>query len=131
MPETTLGLEYPDSLAHTRTWEHWQTLAQTADAAITDQINALAAAVGIAEIRTGAYTLASLATGTSQNTVVTYSTPMSAAPHWIGVTPHNSRLTTAVTAYNATTATVGISNWSGGAMSVSGSIRWIAVRLRA
>lgn len=34
MPNTGLGITYPDSSGHTRLWEHLQTLAQTADAAV-------------------------------------------------------------------------------------------------
>lgn len=35
MPDTGLGLTYPASTAHTRLWEHFQTLAETADEAIS------------------------------------------------------------------------------------------------
>lgn len=31
MPETPHGLVYPDSSGHTRTWEHWQNLAESTD----------------------------------------------------------------------------------------------------
>lgn len=34
MPNTPKGITYPSSTAHTRMWEHFQTLAQTADDAI-------------------------------------------------------------------------------------------------
>lgn len=42
MPNTTRGITYPASDAHTRLWEHFQTLASTADSAITAAINAAA-----------------------------------------------------------------------------------------
>lgn len=42
MPNTTRGITYPDSGAHTRLWEHLQALATTADSAITAAINAAA-----------------------------------------------------------------------------------------
>lgn len=32
MPTTPLGIRYPDSNGHTRTWEHWQALAGDVDA---------------------------------------------------------------------------------------------------
>ncbi|WP_435589814.1 hypothetical protein [Micromonospora aurantiaca (nom. illeg.)] len=32
MPTTPLGIRYPASTAHTRTWEHWQGLAEDVDA---------------------------------------------------------------------------------------------------
>lgn len=42
MAQTTRGITYPASDAHTRLWEHFQSLAQTADAAITAAIAAAA-----------------------------------------------------------------------------------------
>lgn len=36
MPSTPRGIVYPAASDHTRTWEHWQSLAETADAAITN-----------------------------------------------------------------------------------------------
>lgn len=34
MPQTPLGLVYPDSAGHTRLWEHLQALAESIDAAV-------------------------------------------------------------------------------------------------
>lgn len=36
MPNTTRGITYPASTAHTRLWEHLQTLAETVDDALED-----------------------------------------------------------------------------------------------
>ncbi len=37
MPSTPRGITYPDSAAHTRLWEHLQTLAQSVDAALANK----------------------------------------------------------------------------------------------
>ena len=37
MPSTPLGFVYPDSSDHTRTWEHWQALAESVDDFLSDR----------------------------------------------------------------------------------------------
>ena len=48
MPTTPLGITYPDSTGHTRTWEHWQQLAEDVDGLQTplSEDPAFAAATG-------------------------------------------------------------------------------------
>lgn len=65
MGSTARGIDYPDSTAHVRTWEHWQTLAESTDDAISGATPTLGrdhhAAVGNTSIASPGTSLATVA----------------------------------------------------------------------
>lgn len=137
MPQTTRGLVYPDSTGHTRTWEHWQTLAETADAAINTaeqnaEQNTATAVHATPLVQTGSgSTGAAVAAGAYGDVVVTFPTPFAATtPGPVAIPASTSyNVTVSTLSVSATGATFRVFNNRAASIANAG-IQWIAVGAR-
>jgi len=106
MPETAHGIVYPDASAHTRLWEHFQELAETADAALPE----------VPLIQFGLATVGPISAAGYADGAVVFPKPFATAPvvvavgnYWgVSVTPAAAPTPTAVTlrAFNGRAAAI-------------------------
>lgn len=91
MPQTTRGIVFPDSTGHTRLWEHYQTLAETADTAIggTLTLTQVLAVTGRHAAGTGTVGAPSAANGTVTIAVTFPVGRFTAAPVVVAVPTNN------------------------------------------
>lgn len=124
MPETDLGVIYPDSSGHTRIWEHLQTLAATATAAIRDALAALQEAAG--------RTTVSLNNAASGSTAVTFpANRFTAAPAVTATINASSTTYVAGTGPSSVTGVTIIAFHRTGAASTANlTVSWIARSIR-